>query len=59
MIALPFSEISFKIEAILKLFEVKSKEAVEIDFKEKLKLFTGFRPNPTFRRLLEIGAPKL
>ena len=42
------------------IFKIKTKVPLpNIGLFDKLKLLSGFRPNPKYKKLLELGLPKL
>ena len=56
----PLSEISFNIEAIFLLFEIKSKEAIKtVGTCDLIKLIFGVRPDKLHKKLYDLGCEKM
>ena len=63
MIISYYSQISFMIEAIKAVFEIKCEDnslhledgVLQVSLCDKLKLITGFHPNEKLKRLIDVG----
>ena len=60
LIVLPYSQLSFEIEAIETLYKIEYKEELKkINFFQKIRLLCNLMPDKAHLRLLEKGTPLL